>query len=509
MSDCNYIWTRKWLTKDQIRSLLPDRKEDINNLYARGNTDGKFQFMPESYNYGMRDLLTYDEYWYRSYRTQKLLVDIQTGETMEWTGKDEDLDIFLKKFPEITAIDNQIQTTKLAIVVQGVVMYNGPNPMGIDQYPFVPVFTYYDPQLVDFSLRIQGIVRGLRDPRYIYNRRKVIELDILESQITSGWKYKPSSLVNPKDVFLKGQGRGLAINEDAQMTDAEQIIPSPIPATSLEVSKIMGEEMNFISGANEELMGNGQSDQSGALTLLRQAAGLTTLQKVFDQLDFSQKNLGRIKISLIQANFSPGKIKRIIGEEPSLQFYSKAFGKYDIAIEEGSNTVTQRQMQFQQLIELDQLGIKIPAESFLDAATIQDKDKILENIKKQEDQQSQIQQLQMQLQIETQKATIKDLESRASANVGLALERSSRVQENRALAIQKVAEAEKDRNLGTLEVVKGIKELDGIDLSHIEKSLQLHDYVKGQESNQTVEDKLKISTPNIEELAVVAEGEKK
>ena len=33
--------------------------------------DGKFQFMPESYNYGYKNLLTYDEFYYRDYRTQK------------------------------------------------------------------------------------------------------------------------------------------------------------------------------------------------------------------------------------------------------------------------------------------------------------------------------------------------------------------------------------------------------------------------------------------------------
>ena len=70
------------------------------------------------------------------------------------------------------------------------------------------------------------------DPQYLeekhrdvlYNRRRTIELDLLESQITSGWKYKEDALVNPKDVFLAGQGKGLALKDTAQMTDVEQII---------------------------------------------------------------------------------------------------------------------------------------------------------------------------------------------------------------------------------------------------------------------------------------------
>jgi DNA-binding transcriptional MerR regulator len=37
--------------------------------------------------------------------------------------------------------------------------------------------------------------------------------------------------------------------------------------------------------------------------MLRQGAGLTTLQGLFDSLDYAQKQLGRLRIKLIQANF--------------------------------------------------------------------------------------------------------------------------------------------------------------------------------------------------------------
>ncbi len=508
LSDCNYVWRRKWLTKTQIKSLLPDRKSDIDKLYTQRGGDGKFQFMPESYNYGMEDLLTYDEYWYRDYRNQKLLVDVKTGETMEWQGLDEDLDLFLSQYPEITVIDNKIQTAKLAIVVQGIVMYHGPNPMGIDKYPFVPVLGYYEPQLPYFPWRIQGVVRGLRDSQFLYNRRKVIELDILESQINSGWKYKADSLINPKDVFLQGQGRGLALKQDAQMSDVEQIQPPAVPPSMIELSKILGEEIQQISGVNEELLGSAQDDKAGVLSMLRQGAGLTTLQTLFDQLDFSQKLLGRVFLDLIQSNFSPGKINRIIGEEPAPQFYSKAFGKYDVGIEEGTDSTTQRQMQFQQLIALKELGLPIPTNVLLEASTLQNKQELVEAIGQEEKQQSEMQQLQMDLAIKNEEAKIKDLESRAEANTGLGLERASRIQENRALAIERLAEAEKDRNLGTLDLVKTMKELEGIDIAQLESLLRMAQYIKSIESPEEIQEARQVQTPNIEELAVMAKGEK-
>ncbi len=508
LSDCNFIWTRKWLTKLQLKSLLPDRKNDIDKLSARGSTDGKFQFMPEAYNYGMKDLLTYDEYWYRTYRTQKILVDVKTGETMEWKGKEEDLELFLHQFPEITIIENDIQTTKLAIVVQGIVMYNGPNPMGIDPYPFVPVLAYYEPEIPYFPWRIQGVVRGLRDSQYLYNRRKVIELDILESQINSGWKYKADSLVNPKDVFLQGQGRGLALKQEAQMSDVEQIQPPSVPPSMIELSKILGDEIQQISGVNEELLGSAEDDKAGILSMLRQGAGLTTLQVLFDQLDSSQKHLGRVFMDLIQANFSPGKIKRIIDEEPSQQFYSKAFGKYDVTIEEGMNTPNQKQMQFQQLLTLRELGLPIPSSILLEASTLQNKQELVEAIDAQEEEKAKVEKMQLELAVETEKAKIKDLESRAEANAGLGLERASRVQENRALAVERLAASEKDRDLGALHLVRAMKELEGMDIQQLETLLRLTQQIKESESFSAKKEEVQVQTPNIEELAVAAQGEK-
>lgn len=507
LSDCNFIWTRKWLTKTQIKSLLPDQRKEIEEISARGNRDGKFQFMPESYNYGMDDLLTYDEYWYRDYRTQKLLVDVKTGETMEWKGSEEDLDRFLSEFPEITALDNEIQTCKLGIVVQGHVMYHGANPMGIDKYPFVPVLAYYEPQIPYFPWRIQGVVRGLRDSQYLYNRRKVIELDILESQINSGWKYKENALVNPKDVFLQGQGRGLALKEEARMNDVERIQPPSVPQSMIELSKILGDEIQQISGVNEELLGSAEDDKAGILSMLRQGAGLTTLQILFDQLDTSQKLLGRLFIDLIQSNFSPGKIKRIIAQEPSAQFYNKAFGRYDAAVEEGLNTATQRQMQFKQLLALKEMGIPVPTDLLVQSSTLQNKKELVEAIGQQEQQAAQMQQMQMQVAVQEQQAKTQDLEARAEANRGLGLERASRVQENRALAIERIAESEKDRDLGVLHKVKAMKELESMDLQQLEHLLKLSEYLKSIESPQEKEGDRAVQTPNVEELAVLAKGE--
>lgn len=471
LTDCNSIWTRKYLSKDQVKSLVPGREKELQDMRGWGSRDGKFQFMPESYNYGMQDLLVYDEFWYLSSRKQKSLCDVETGETIEWKGGDDDLGEFLGVYPQIVAVDQEVPTVKLAVVVQGRVMYHGENPLGIDKYPFVPVWAYYEPQIPYFPLRVQGIVRGLRDAQYLYNRRRVLELDILESQINSGWIYKENALVNPKDVFLEGQGRGLALKANAQMSDVQKIAPAQVPPSMIQLSELLGQEISQISGVNEELLGSASDDKAGVLSMLRQGAGLTTLQVLFDNLDRAQKMLGELQIRLIQANWTPGKVQRILKEEPSPEFYNRAFAKYDAVVEEGLNTSTQRKLEFAQLLQLREAGVPVPTDILVKTSTLTNKNDLIEAIGKQEQGQAQMQQQQAMTQIELLKAQIKDLQSKAVANQGLGMERLSRIEENRALAVERLAEAQHDRDLGTLERIKAAKELANIDLNQLQKLL--------------------------------------
>lgn len=502
LSDCNSIWKRTFLTKRQCAALLPEHADQIVNMYGNDQgsaRDGKFQFIPESYNYSMKDLLTYDEYYYRDFRTQQMLVDTETGETMEWRSQDKDkLKQFTDLYPQVTIIEQEVPTVKLAIVVQGKVMYHGPQPSGSDYYPFVPVFSYYNPESPYYPYRLQGVVRGLRDAQYLYNRRRIIELDILESQVSSGYIYKENALVNPKDIFLQGQGKGIALKEEAQMTDVQKILPGDIPPSMIQLSELLGNEMKNISSVNEELLGSATDEKAGILSMLRQGAGLTALQGLFDNLDHAQKLLGKLMIDLVQVNFTPGKIKKILEDkEPAPQFYNKAFGKYHATVEDGLNTSTQKQMQFAQLLQLREVGVPIPDDLLLESATVQNKKQLIDSIQKQQQQQQQAMQQQQQLQAQQAEAQIKLMQAQTLAAEGMGVERYSRVPENSALEVERKAKAIQEQDAGFLSVVKAMKELEGMDIDHIERLLVTANNLKQQEAllKQQNSETLKSSKP--------------
>lgn len=489
LSDCNGIWKRNYLTRREILSLMPDKEEEILSLKVNATGDDiKFQYMPENYSYSYNNLLSYDQFYYPTYRKAKMLVDTVTGETLEWQSEDmQALNDYLRMYPQVKVQDTQKRTIHVAIVVNGRVLYRGPNTLGVDRYPFVPMFCYYNSQVPYYYLRIQSMVRDLRDAQYLYARRKVIELDILESQVNSGWIYKENALVNPKDVFLSDQGRGIALKEEAQMTDVQRIEAPQIPPSMFQLSEQLAREIMEVSGVNEELLGSADDDKAGVLAMLRQGAGLTTLQPMFDQLDTTQEVLGRLLIEAVQVNYTAGKIQQLINEQPAPEFYNKNFGKFDCRVEDGLNTSTQKQMQFAQLLKMRELGIQIPDDVLIESSTLQNKNKLVEAIEQQQQAAQQQQEAQMQAQIQEQQARTELAQARAVADRGLGVERMSRVEENQMLAVERKAkaqeelaqarenraQAQEDRAGALLDFIKALKELEQLDIVNLERLITL------------------------------------
>lgn len=484
LSDANFIWTRKWMSKKQIISLMPEREDDILAMPYTANRDDKFTFLPENYQYGIRGLLPYDEYYYLDFRTVKMLVDTESGETKEWEGDNNSLKEFIQLFPQIKVVSSEKQTCRLAIAVGNRVMYNGPNLMQIDRYPFVGTYAFFEPNIPYFALKMQGITRGLRDAQFLYNRRKVIELDLLESQINSGWKYKEDALIDPNDAFLTGQGRGLAIKKSANMEDVQQIASPDIPPSVIELSKIMGEEISQISGVNEELLGSATDEKAGILSMLRQGAGLTTLQVLFDQLDMTQKLCGELALEMIHANFTPNKVEKILGRPAAEEFKDKLFAKYNCNVEEGSLTISQKQMQFQQALQLREYGINVPESYLIQTAQLQNKKQLIDAIEAQNQQQQQQQQAESMQSMEQQQVVTDSLRAKSESDRALAQERINKVSLDASVAAERIARAQQERDDSSLAQIKAAKELQGIDIGQLEKLMTILHSLQAHEHNE-------------------------
>lgn len=479
LTDCTGLWRRRWVNKTAAKALIPGHSKEIDKMTAGGSKDGRFPLQAELVNMNTNSLFAMDEFHYRTTREATLIIDPKSGESTEWEDDETEPEDMMKQVlqqqPWLVIKKVQVPTVKVCISINDRNFYDGPNLLRIDDYPYSPSLCYYDPEIQSYSWRLQGIVRNLRDSQYLYNMRKVIELDILQSQINSGWIYKVDRVVDPKAFRQSGQGFLVPLKAgDEPIQASVQRIDAPnIPQSMMELSRSLSEDITRISGVNEELLGAATDDKSGILSMLRQGAGLTTLQGIFDKLDYTQRLYGKIRLQAIRKNFSKGKIASILGHEADPRFFSSHSLKYAIAVEEGNYSTTQRQMELQQLLHFKELGMPGLDESIMDAAFITNKRKIKERMQQAQQQQSQQQQAEAQQQAKTDEAKI--MSAFTKSRVDLAKEK-----ELLANVDQLEAKSEHEKVSADYELVKTMLELQTMDLDVIRSSYEIAQAIKMQ-----------------------------
>lgn len=410
-----------------------------------------------------------------------------TGESLEFEPEDDEdettIDKILAAQPWLKIKNVDKPTVKLIISLNDKIVYHGPNALNIDKYPYVPLQCYVDQDLQSPAWRKQGIIRNLRDPQFLYNMRKIIELQILQSSLNAGWIYPVDVVTDPKAFRQSDGGNGFLIplKKGHSPAEIQRIEPVAIPPTLLELSKSLASDLTAISAVNEELLGSATDDKAGILSMLRQGASLTTLQTIFDKLDYSQRLFGNIRMQAIRKNFSKAKVRSILGRDPDPKFWSGYSLKYSLAVEEGNFSTTQRQMELQQLLHFKQIGMPIPNKTILNAAFIIDK----KNIEKQmeEEQQQQMQAQQAQAQAEEKKQNMEMMLAFAKAKVDIA--RESDLKASAAQKMAKIkdlgAEADYKNAKADMEMVKTMIELEDLDLANLRRNVELAEYLKSSQ----------------------------
>ena len=476
LSDCRFIHTRQYFSKEEAKFLYPQHADEIENTPSFNPVDNKFFYMPENFGLQVRNLMALDEYWYLSQREAIYAVDENTQEVKEIFGDEEDIRVIMQQFKgQLKLIRKPKQTVSRCILINGRVMIDEQRPYGIDRYPYVGFYGNFNPDTPYIGYKFKGMVRDMRDSQYLFNVRKVTDLDILSSQ-QQGLKVKKGALITPDDSLNVGNGRVLVINDKPPYTmdDVQpmQIIP-PSPVM-LQMEDMLKQVMREISGVNEELLGAAVDDKAGVLSMLRQGAGLTTLQKYFDNFDDAQQECGDIIIQMIQHFWSYGKVKSVIGEEPTPEFDDKAFFTYGSKVVQGVLTETQQQLELAQLFDLQQrFGDLFPPEEIIECMTIQNKDRIIEKIqanqKAAQEQQQQLAEMQMQqMQVDNETKL-----SYAKSQDSLGRERIAKISTDMAIAEDKLKRAHTEDTASLLNLLKAIKELEGMDLSQLEQKINI------------------------------------
>ena len=509
LSDCAFAITRDLIDKQYAKQLMPfiDPKE-IDDL-SMGYRDDKFlQYHPEFTTFSRnRNLIAYDQYYKRVTRKRTFLVDMKSAYYRDITdlGREEiqKLKMGIKRFDDMRKNAEELQVNpndipeieirtvdrsfvELNIMLNGQRMYCGDDKTGINQtYPFAPIICYMEPSIWMPSQRIQGIPACNWSAQRQFNKRHMKIVDMMDSDISTGFKYMIGSVSDPQDLQQSGQNKIIGIDPEhapAGMDSVQQLSGGGANPALIQYQQVLDQLTLTLSNVNESSMGideKGNTQVSGRLAQVRIAQGLRGNRKIFDNVETSQQIIGGLILTATQTHYPPGKVERILAEKPTEQFYEKEFEQYDAVIKEGVRSKSQKDAYYYELVNLKRDGIvDVPQAEIVKSLSMAGLSDLEEAMTKQDQmlakQQAQDQEFkQMQMQV---------LNATKEEKLGLAKERESRVVSNLALKDERESEAQQNIAQAALDRAKAITEIATMHESRILRVLQFVNQLEQQEA---------------------------
>lgn len=506
MSDAQFVWCQEYISKNEAESRFPGKVSEIRPMAGTPQRYGSFYFLPENYNMARNDLMVLSYVWYKWKKKKKRLYSKKRNQFFDFAGGDGQLESILYHIDDMEEVTVEVPCWKLAVVLNDQLIFQGDNPLGFDGCPFIPVFWNYDPHINYYDLRVRSLVRTMRDPQFLFNYKVITNNDITAATINAGWKRKIGAVANEDNLKKSGQGWDVIINDGYEMSDVEKIVPSGVPESDLALAQQMADLIYNTSGINMENWSGQQDKQTSSLTvLLKQAANLMVFQKYFDQWDYSLKLLGDKALQIVLNNWSAEKVGLIIGEEPTAHFYSKVFAKYNTIVEEGILTPTQKNLQAQQMMDINAaFGREVlPPSMIIKDMNIQGKNEIMQFLQQQEEQASHMQQEEAVIKHAFENAKLQELYSKATANISTARERHGRAEANIGLFEERLSEITRNRALATKDKMEALEKLVDVIAKYGEieaalkmSELQSFDYLQEQKEDEEKADAKSTSLAN-------------
>lgn len=496
LSDCSWAILRDFVTRDQAKGLLPFVEEEVIENVSPSQRDDKFLFLrPFTRNFNKSSMITLDQYYRRITERRIIFVEKEAGNVRDITDISKDEMDKLKRVVNLLDEDGEVkfeirkedrEIIEYNILLSGQVVFSGKDALGLEnRFPFVVMHCFFEPTIDLMTLRYQGIVRSLVDAQRIFNKRNMKVLDIMDKVIYGSTKYKLGAVDDPNQLLQSGSRRIIGIQPGYEMADVEDIQANISGiAEIVNYAQVIDQLFNDLAGINDTLLGSdegGNTQISGRLAQVRTANGVRANRKIFDQLDFSFQLVGQMFIEAIQKNYSTAKVLRILGEEPTEQFFDKSFEKFDAVVKQGVESVTQKDQYYFELVNLKREEIvDVPQTEIIKALPLVGSSSLLEAIEAQEKQRQEQQQKIAELE-QMQKELIN---AQTEQSLALAQERRGRVMADIGLAKERASEAEGNRAQAALDRAKTMVEIQKLNQDQLIQTLSFVQQLQEQENKE-------------------------
>lgn len=258
------------------------------------------------------------EVWYREYETVWLLSNKATGDVLEVETESIAREMAKSDPDNLSPIARQRRRIKMGVILPATLqmLEEDDTPYDNDQqaYPFV---VYLAQRKGD---DIYGIVRNLKDPQRVVNKRESQILEILIQHANMRPMAEEGAVKNPEDL-INTQSRKPVIYNAGHQPPSWYVAPLGDLFRVLTGEGDRGRmQIREISGINTDLLGIKDSDASGIAIQRRQAQGQVISTRYFDNLKTFKKIMGQRLARRIQQVYTYERTVRLVDEVGKQQF---------------------------------------------------------------------------------------------------------------------------------------------------------------------------------------------
>lgn len=322
-NQCRYFFRQRWMDIDQLVAMVPEKEREIRQEFASLSDAGLGRADPfrEDEADEIEESRIRSGEWvqgknrckpvemYYTTRERAVFAILPGDRVMELR---DDMDPHQQYSLYHEAIDIEVAVVPKMRVCQFLgryKIYDGPSPFGHDLFPVAPFIGYRDSYRLPY-----GVVRQILPQAKEVIKRRSMALELMRSRRTV---IEEGAVDSPADLD--------AIHEEANKIDGQLVLKNgaisgnrfrieeqvTLAGPHMDMLRQSEQEIQQISGANDELMGYHGRTQSGIAIERKQQQGATITASLFGNYRRSLQRLGELIYLGIQKNWSGHKVLRI------------------------------------------------------------------------------------------------------------------------------------------------------------------------------------------------------
>lgn len=400
------LFISKWLSPNQVSLLYnaPDAERILergpNSTYGHDSVDiprsafGRFNaIVSDKDQLRQRRFVRVIERQYKELKSVPHFVDLVTGDMrpIPETWEPERIQMVIQT-AGLAVVPKTIEKIRWTVTADDLVLHDEWSPYR--HFTPVPYFPFF------INGETVGLVENLLSPQDLLNKVTSQELHIVNTTANSGWQLEENQLANMDQEELEARGAetGLVLVRRAGTPPLEKIQPNQIPSGLDRIAFKADEFMKDLSGVSDSKRGFDRADVAAKAIMAKQQAGSINLAKPMHNLNRSRKILARNVLDLVQEFYTEERVVRITGggllpESETLVVNQMTpegqvvndltLGEYEVVLSAVPARESFQESQFQEALQLRQLGVAIPDDVLIEHSHLNRKKEIAERIRAQ------------------------------------------------------------------------------------------------------------------------------